>query len=100
MQHDAHNQPAEFDLAKPPTAPYQFRQFPMMLYRGEKSRTAKSPHELEQLQAIGWSQTPPAPQKDPDDLPLDEGEADIPVPVKRGPGRPPKSATVAVSLPE
>lgn len=49
-----------FDLNKPPTPPYQFREFPCMMF-GENGATcaAHNSYERDQLRRQGWTDAPP-----------------------------------------
>jgi len=62
-QHDAKTQAAgmkDFDLNKPPTAPYVYREFPFLMYhhRDKKTMPARTHEERERLLADGWSVDP------------------------------------------
>lgn len=65
----------DFDLNKPPTAPYTYREFPYLMYHHETQRTksARSPEERERMLAEGWSQNPYPPEAPPE-IPLTAAE--------------------------
>lgn len=65
----------EFDLNKPPTPPYVFREYPFTMYNHElgTARLAHNYHERQQLQAGGWSENPAAPLPPPE-IELSEAE--------------------------
>lgn len=50
----------EFDLAKPPVPPYQFRPYPMLMYNHQTRKTQAARSSLEQagLETEGWSVDP------------------------------------------
>jgi hypothetical protein len=50
----------EFDLAKPPVPPYQYREFPFVMYHHQTrvSKPARNHEEREQMKAQGWSEAP------------------------------------------
>lgn len=50
----------EFDLAKPPVPPYQFKAFPFLMYNHSTGKTQAAKSELEKtaLIAEGWSVEP------------------------------------------
>lgn len=47
-----------FDLNKPPTPPYRFAEYPMLLYKQTLATTAHTYEERQQLLAAGWSEDP------------------------------------------
>lgn len=50
----------EFDLGKPPVAPYHYREFPFLMYNHE-TRTTRAAHNHEEREAMaaqGWSADP------------------------------------------
>jgi hypothetical protein len=59
-QKDAVGSTKEFDLNKPPTPPYQYREFPFLLYHHTQRQTkpAKNQEERERMLASGWSEEP------------------------------------------
>lgn len=74
-QKDAAHSRREFDLAKPPVAPYMYREFPFVLYHHQdrKSKAAQNHEEREQMLAEGWSVTPfPAEPPQPPPLTAEE----------------------------
>lgn len=50
----------EFDLNKPPTAPYVYREFPFLMYHHQNNTTkpARNHEERERMVAEGWSMDP------------------------------------------
>lgn len=59
-----------FDLNKPPTPPYQFREFPCMMF-GASGITcaAHNSYERDQLRRQGWTDAPPWPGEYSDERP-------------------------------
>lgn len=57
----------EFDLNKPPTPPYRYREYPFLMYHpSQKPRPARSHEERLSMVAQGWSEDPePAPAPEP-----------------------------------
>lgn len=50
----------EFDLNKPPVAPYMYREFPFLMYNhsDKQSKAARNHEERERMLAAGWSVEP------------------------------------------
>jgi hypothetical protein len=50
----------EFDLAKPPVPPYQFREYPYVMYNHQtrQAKAARNHEEREQMQSAGWRDQP------------------------------------------
>ncbi len=57
---DAANSTKEFDLNKPPVPPYQYREFPFLMYQHDTkaAKAARNPEEKERMLAEGWSVDP------------------------------------------
>ena len=57
----------EFDLNKPPTPPYRYREYPFLMYHPlQKPRPARSHEERAAMLAQGWTEDPePAPPPEP-----------------------------------
>jgi hypothetical protein len=54
------NQPQEFDLNNPPSKPYQFKEFPKIMFHhgGRAHRTANNADEQKALEKAGWQVDP------------------------------------------
>ena len=49
----------EFDLNKPPTPPYRYREYPFLMYHPtEKPRVARNIEERQKMLAMGWTEEP------------------------------------------
>jgi hypothetical protein len=77
-QHDAktaQNSMKEFDLNKPPVAPYVYQEFPFLMYHHETRRTkpAINNEMRERMQDEGWS-VAPFPSDPPPEIPLTAAE--------------------------
>jgi hypothetical protein len=61
----------EFDLNKPPTQAYVYREYPYLMYDHENKRTrpAHNSDERERMRAEGWSEDPLPPEAPPE-IPL------------------------------
>lgn len=59
-QKDARSATKEFDLNKPPQAPYMYKEFPFLMYHHGENRTkaALNHEDRERMLAEGWSMQP------------------------------------------
>lgn len=67
-QKEASGAMKDFDLNKPPVPPYQYREFPFLMYNHEEKRTkaARDHVERERMIAEGWSESPLPPEPPPE----------------------------------
>ncbi len=81
-QHDAKTAQTamkEFDLNKPSSGPYVYREFPFLLYdhQAGKTKAARNHEERQQMLADGWSESPCATEMPEIPLtPAEHAEAD------------------------
>lgn len=65
----------DFDLNKPPTAPYVYREFPRLMYHHDRreARPAANQMEKDRMLAEGWA-IEPFPSEPPPEIPLTAAE--------------------------